>query len=273
MDERILQLFPPTGASLPLHGLYLEAPLEPAGWASGRPFVYANYVTSLDGRIALNGPSGVPEVPKATANPRDWRLFQELAARADVLISTGRYLRDLAAGRAQDVPPLSPKPEFADLHRWRVGQGLSAQPDLAIVSSRADLTIPDWLTRQRRVSILLPGEGPPRPHPSGARIHHLGGTDAVSARALVDWFGDQGYRRAYCVAGARLLHSLVSERQLDALFLTTVPCLLGGAPAATILEGPPLVQPLDFELRSLYYDPYAHPGNLGQCLARYDRRG
>jgi riboflavin biosynthesis pyrimidine reductase len=273
MEAPILQLYPPSGASLPLRGLYLRAPLEPADWPEGRPFVYSNYVTSLDGRIAVTGSTGTPEVPKATANPRDWRLFQELAARADVLLTTGRYLRELAAGQAQDVPPLSPKPEFADLHRWRAEQGLPPQPDLAIVSSRPDLSIPSWLTASRRVSILLPGDAPPRTHASGAQIVHLGGQDSVSAPALVAWFGHQGYRRAYCVAGARLLHTLVSDGLLDALFLTIVPRLLGGAPAATILEGPQLAQPLDFELRSLYFDPHAHPGNLGQCLARYDRRG
>ena len=54
----------------------------------GRPFVYTNYVTSIDGRIAIPRPEGQGMmVPKETANDRDWRLFQELAVQADVIIS------------------------------------------------------------------------------------------------------------------------------------------------------------------------------------------
>ena len=42
-------------------------------------------------------------VPKATSNERDWRLFQELAVQADIIISSGRYLRDYAEGQTQEI--------------------------------------------------------------------------------------------------------------------------------------------------------------------------
>jgi len=49
-------------------------------------------------------------VPDSVANPRDWRLFQELAAQADVLVMSARHLRELAAGAAQDSLRLSDAP-------------------------------------------------------------------------------------------------------------------------------------------------------------------
>jgi len=60
--------------------------------------------TQLDGRIAVPHPTrpGLT-VPETIANDRDWRLFQELAAQADLIISSGRYLRDWADGRAQEI--------------------------------------------------------------------------------------------------------------------------------------------------------------------------
>jgi len=88
---------PLPAAERKLEGLYLSHDLRQHYLKSGRAFVYANFVTSIDGRIAVprsNGNGLV--VPKNIANKRDWRLFQELAAQADIIISSGRYLRDWA---------------------------------------------------------------------------------------------------------------------------------------------------------------------------------
>ena len=57
-------------------------------------------------------------VPKNIVNDRDWRLYQELAAQADLIISSGRYLRDWADDRAQEILQVD-NPEFADLKTWR----------------------------------------------------------------------------------------------------------------------------------------------------------
>jgi hypothetical protein len=100
----ITQLYPLPPTERPLKGTYLAHELRLYSQQSERAFVYSNFVTSLDGRIAIPHPSkpGLM-VPKNTANDRDWRLFQELAAQADLIISTGRYLRDWAEGRAQEI--------------------------------------------------------------------------------------------------------------------------------------------------------------------------
>ncbi|MFN2221501.1 MAG: pyrimidine reductase, partial [Candidatus Promineifilaceae bacterium] len=104
MEEPVLQLYPLPSQQRPLKGLYLAHDLrEQEPRTAGRPTIYSNFVTSLDGRIAIPHPSrpGMM-VPKTTANERDWRLFQELATQADLIISSGRYLRDWADGRAQE---------------------------------------------------------------------------------------------------------------------------------------------------------------------------
>ena len=56
----------------------------------------------LDGRIALPAAGrSSHQVPPAIANARDWRLFQELAAQADLLITSARYFRQSEDQEAQ----------------------------------------------------------------------------------------------------------------------------------------------------------------------------
>jgi hypothetical protein len=52
MSTQILQLYPHTGTTRALNGTYLAHELHALG-TSEQPFVYANFVSSLDGRIAV----------------------------------------------------------------------------------------------------------------------------------------------------------------------------------------------------------------------------
>lgn len=70
------------------------------------PFVYGNFVSSLDGRIALMDTAGGESyLPEALTNPNDLRLFFELEAQADCLITHAGYLRFLT--RIAISPPRS----------------------------------------------------------------------------------------------------------------------------------------------------------------------
>ena len=68
-----------------LKGLYLRHDIRALAESSEQPYFYANFISSLDGRTAKAHPdrSGLV-VPEETANDRDWRLFQELVAQADI---------------------------------------------------------------------------------------------------------------------------------------------------------------------------------------------
>jgi len=275
-EDHVLQLFPEPGRPVPIRNLYLEAPLVPADWGD-RIFVYTNFVASLDGRIALPHPvSGQPIVPNTIANPRDWRLFQELAARADVLIASGRYLRDLADGIAQDSLPLSHKPEFDDLRRWRIAQGMPAQPDVLVMSASLDITLPaEWFEDGRRVFVATAADpSSPRAREllaQGAELVPLPTDGVGSGRIVVAYLEELGYRRLYSVGGPYVHHTLLRDGLIDTLFLTTVHRLVGGSPAPGFVEGPVFTAPVDLRLRWLYFDPRGHGDDRGQSLARYDR--
>lgn len=274
MSDQILRLYP-EHAPVALRGLYLRDPLLPPGWGE-RLFVYSNFVTSLDGRIATPDPrTGHGKVPPEIANPRDWRLFQELAAQADVLLTSGRYLRDLRDGLAQDVLPVSSKPEYADLHAYRADVGLPPQPDVAVMSFRLDFELPANLFEQGRkvylfTSASLDSSDAARHRSAGAELVGFPDSNAIPA-GLVAHLQRAGYRRLYSVTGPRVLQGLAAAGALDALFVTTVHRLIGGEPSTTLLEGS-LTSPVDFDLTRLYFDPAAKQKNIAQSLARYDRK-
>ncbi|SEO52136.1 RibD family protein [Aquisalimonas asiatica] len=265
-------LYPDAGSPVPLQRLYLEAPLPDQGRFG--PWIYGNFVATLDGRIALAHPeTGRLGVTESIGDARDWRLFQELAARADVLITSGRYLRDLRLGTAQDVLPLSSREPFADLLEWRVRHGYPRQPDVAVLSATLDFQLPEALFRQgRRVTVLtgaLAGdEAVQRHEQDGARVIRVSSGDAVDGGDVARALGDMGYRRAYSVTGPYVLHALMRAGALDGLFLTQRHRIVGGEHYSTITEGPVLTPPADLRLQWLYLDAATETAP-GQQFARF----
>ena len=274
-QNEVTRLLPQPAAPQPLEGLYLGHDVRRLAAAGGRPFVYANFVVSLDGRIAVpDKTQGGLKVPAATANERDWRLFQELAVQADVIITTGRYLRDYGAGKAQEILRVQDDPAFADLAAWRRARGMSPQPDLAVVSRSLDFPIPEALHAQGRRVLVVTDAGA-----DAARVGEIerqlgevlvAGAEGVRGDQFVDVLAAQGYRTVYSAAGPRILHMLLAADVLDRLYLTTVPRVLGGDPFAAIVDGAMLDAPVDMPLRTLYFDAAGVDG-LGQLFACYER--
>src|SRR4051812_16020204 len=60
MTAHVLPLYPSTGAARALEGLYLEHRLHELG-STAAPFVYGSFVSSLDGRIALDDTNGAAD--------------------------------------------------------------------------------------------------------------------------------------------------------------------------------------------------------------------
>ncbi|HKT32959.1 MAG TPA: dihydrofolate reductase family protein [Gammaproteobacteria bacterium] len=273
-QEQILRLFPGPAGPVPLHSLYLDESLRPAG-TPARPFVYASFIASLDGRISLPDPeTQTRKVPRAIANPRDWRLFQELAASADVLVTSGRYIRDLAAGVAQDALPVSSKPEFADLLAWRRAHGLAPQPAVAIVTNSLDVPIPETLLRSSRKIYIATGATADVSRvrtltDQGVRVLKAGSGTRVEGRALVAALAQEGFGNIDMVAGAVLLDTLLADGAFDRLYLTQACRILGGTSYETLYEGKQLDPPADFRLRSLYHDA-GDAGAIEQLFTVFD---
>lgn len=272
--DQILRLLPNPAKELPLKGAYLAHRLRQFSQDTGRAFVYGNFVTSLDGRIAIPHPTrpGLM-VPGSIANERDWRLFQELAAQADLIISSGRYLRDWADGRAQEILKVD-DPEFADLKRWRLSQNLPPQPDIAVISGSLDFPIPEVLTAGERKVIVITTEDPDlkrvKEIEAKAGKVMVAGKGSVSGRQMMNQMVDLGYKTIYSSAGPKILHLLLKGGVLDRLYITSTSRLLAGKPFSTIVDGELFDEHVDMRLGELYYDPHGLEG-LGQLFGVYDK--
>lgn len=273
--DTIWQLYPIPVQEVSLEGLYLRHDLRRHGEQMGRPFVYTNYVASIDGRIAIPRPEGKGMmVPKDTSNDRDWRLFQELAVQADVIISSGRYLRDYAEGKAQEILRVYDEPRFEDLGRWREERGLSPYPDLAVVSGSLDFPIPAFLTQSgRKVIVITHGaadkERMRKLEGEAGRVVIAGESDVAGNQAIAA-LGALGYRTVYMATGPRVHHLLLADNALDRLYMTVAHRLLGGQPFSSLVEGDLLRPAVGLRLNSLYFDPHALDG-LGQQFTCYER--
>ncbi|TVP86292.1 MAG: pyrimidine reductase [Thioalkalivibrio sp.] len=274
-QSRLLRLYPAPDLERPLEGLYLGE--EMAGPDPDRPFVYTNFVCSLDGRIATEDPQrGRRGSPPAITNARDWRLFQELAARADVLIISAAFLRGILAGETSERLPIGKDPAFDDLRAWRTERGMPPQPAMVILGRSLDAALVERCGELDRpvyfaVGNASEGDTASAVEAAGAQVLVAGNGPEVQGRPLIDALGRAGFRRIYSMAGPRVLHLLLSDRVLDRLYLTHFHRLLGGPAFDTLLEGDSLDPPASVVPRTLYYDPDVKDG-AGQFFAAYDIR-
>jgi riboflavin biosynthesis pyrimidine reductase len=277
-DGTLTRIFPAPEVDVALEGLYLQHALCAPSASQQRPLVYSNFIASLDGRIAVEHPiTGELGVPDSISNQRDWRLYQELAAQADILITSARYLRDLSRGRAQDTLPVSSEPAYADLHDWRKARDMPAQPAVVILSASLEMPIELLCEKLGRPVYVATGamadaDKVGEIESCGARVIIAGKGRQVEGGALVDALAAAGFRSLYSVAGPGVLDTLIRARVVNRFYLTQVHRLLGGASYDSLLEGGYLLPPADFVLNALYYDRGLVNG-CGQFFSVYDAVG
>ena len=270
---RLNQIYP-TLAESQLEGLYLCQALRQIA-SPGDVYVYTNFITSLDGRIAVAPTDDAqPHIPESTANPRDWRLLLELAAPADALIVSGRYIRQLGRGAAQAPPPFEGDMP-ADIVSYRTRSGLPAHPALVIVSNSLDLPL-DVLSRrgQRRIIVATSRDADSKSAHRLAR-HDVeiveAGNTRVDGKQLVGALKKRQLLLVYSLAGPAVMHTLLEAKVLRRLYLTTVLRVISGEHYATMAKGKRLDIPYDFELAALYLDEKG-PDGVQQLLQVFDLR-
>jgi riboflavin biosynthesis pyrimidine reductase len=273
MSQTVLRLYPPPYEAVPVRGLYLALGLHNRGTAA-RPFVYANFLASLDGRIAVEDADGIPRLPKTLTSPTDFRLFLELHAQADCLITHGGYLRSLAAGRLGNILQVGHHDLGRDLAEWRRAQGLPPQPAIVIASAGLDFPMPASIREHGQPCCIATGEkADPRRvehwREQGYEVIFAGGDSRVDGEALTQTLGGLGYRTLYLIAGPEMLDTMARNGRLAGLFQTITHQLLGGERFRTILSGPELGPLGHLKVKSLYYDP-GTPEGAGQWIAQFE---
>ena len=272
-SREVMQLYPPPVQAKPLRGLYLNECL-PAPPPAASALVYANFVTSLDGRIAVTDDSGISRLPEGLTNPRDWRLFQELQAHADCLLTHGGYLRALASRRLGNVLQVGLGAGSEDIARWRMAQEMAAQPAVAVLSASLDLPVPESLAAHGQpVHVLTTAAAPPDRRAAlreaGLDLVVTGPGPWVRSRDAIEALAERGYRRLYLQTGPRMLESALRDRVLSRLYLTIRHRIVGGERFDTMVRGDVLGGAGSLRLSALYLDQAAG-GDCGQLFACFD---
>ena len=274
MKKTLLRLYPPPALEVSLKGLYLAHRLHESG-TSDRPFVYANFLTSLDGRIALeDSATGQTYLPKNLTTADDFRLFMELHAQADCLITHGGYLRALEAQHLGNILQIGATDANRDLAEWRVNQGLTTQPAVVIASASLDFPMSPSIQAHGQPCYIATGEkaDPKRVEAwekQGYTVLRAGPGTMVEGDELVRILGRLGYRTLYLIAGPNMLDTMVRAGRLARLYQTISHQLLGGEAFRTLVPGPVIGPIGHVRLRTLYYDRMSQNG-VGQWFCQFE---
>ena len=273
MPARLLRLFPAPPVETPLKGTYLAHGIHALGTPEA-PFVYANFVSSLDGRIAVDDPgTGESTVPPGLTSGNDFRLFLELQAQADCLITHGGYLRAIAARRLDDILQVGTGEATRDLAAWRRDNGLAPQPAVAIASASLDFPLPASLAAHGQRVLVATVEGAPADRIAALRAQGCEvvttGAGLVQGGVLTRLLGERGFRSLYLLAGPLMLETMLRDGMLSRLYLTLAHRLMGGEGFHTMIGGPVLGAAGRLRLASLYYDATS-PDGTGQWFGQFE---
>jgi riboflavin biosynthesis pyrimidine reductase len=254
--------------------LYLRENLRRFG-KQGKPYVYTNFIASLDGRVAVRDvDKTAAHIPPTISNARDWRLYQELAAQADVIVISAGQARAMAKNRDILPFPFHEPIDTCDLKQWRLSNGCSENPTVAVVTSSLDLPLENLIELFSGGLVCVTGEDVDQParvraQDAGIKVLSANPGSHVTGKGLTRALDQTGLYCIYSVAGAGVMRTLLQDRVLDRLYLTQVHRLIGGTSFDTLVEAPAFSPPADLNLISLYQDN-SRDNAFSQTFATYD---
>ena len=191
-----------------------------------RPYVIVNMVSSVDGRVVVEG------TEKGLGSPRDQRLMRELRVHADVTINGAGTLR--ASGTSSRLGD-------AALEELRVARGLPRAPIAAVLSHSGDLPLDRlfFTARDFDAIVYLSADAPAARREAieatGRRVVSLPTGDEVTAM-LSHMRGELGARLLLVEGGPTLNGALFDAGYVDEFFLTLGGVVVSGHPTKPTVE-------------------------------------
>lgn len=185
------------------------------------PYLRANFVSSVDGAIAVEGRS------EGLGSPADKAAFRALRATCDAVVVGAGTLRAENYGSVRFG---------AAAAAWRADHGYDPAPPVVVVSRSGEL----GSGRVLEGPVLLSA-------PTGPEGVELIPTDPTEMVAALH---ERGLTRLLCEGGPSLLTTLLKAGLVDDLYLTVSPQLVGTGPY--LLHG--LDSPHPLRLVSLLHD-------------------
>jgi riboflavin biosynthesis pyrimidine reductase len=197
-----------------------------------RPTIVANFVSSVDGVVAL-GP-GKPNAGGGEISgfsDADRYMMALLRALADVVVIGAGTMR---VGRRQVWTAAHIQPALAGaIAAWRAEMWLTDNPITIVVSASGNLDPAHAGFNAPDVPVIVAttSAGAERmanlPFGPNVRIATVGNETHVPAGALLEVIRGTGARLALCEGGPHLFGEILRARLVDELFLTVAPQVIG----------------------------------------------
>ena len=197
-----------------------------------KPYVIGNFVTTLDGVVALNAPGHNGGGDISGFNEQDHMIMGLLRATADAIIvgaGTLRVARNHRWTAAHIYPPLTDA-----YQQLRNNLGKSAPPLNVFVTEKGDISLelPVFQSSEVPVLIITTKQAQSRIYdqniPPSVQISTLDSTGPLSTRAILQEV--TSIRQCDVIlteGGPRLFGDFLAEKCLDELFLTLAPQVAG----------------------------------------------
>ncbi|MEX2356334.1 MAG: dihydrofolate reductase family protein [Thermaerobacterales bacterium] len=257
----MLKLFPlaaappaPDSRSVPsAEAIYDDLELPAA--AAARPYIILNMISTLDGKITLDG-ARVNEIGSSV----DHRLMQKLRIPVDAVMRGAGTVR--SHGKYPYVPP-----EDAAARKSR---GLPEQPQAVIVSGSCNLPLdaPVFQAAPHRPLIITQADAPPEKVKAARSAAHIiaAGHGAVDLALAVKILREKHNIRSILLEGGPSLnYACLAAGLLDEIFWTLAPQVGGGRSDLTLVTGPQTLDPMpQARLCSAFYHQ-----TTGELFFRY----
>jgi riboflavin biosynthesis pyrimidine reductase len=214
------------------------------------PYVISNFVSTLDGVVAIEAPGQAIGDVIGGYNQQDSMVMGLLRAVADAVI--------VGAGTLRGSPnhlwtPGHVFPPGADAYReLRTRLGLPPAPTTVIVTATGNIDVDLPIFRSDEIPVLIVTTAEGARHigsmqlPQPVRVTTGGAGKALTARGILDAIiaANHPGRLMLIEGGPHLMGEFLAERRLNELFLTLAPQVAGRGPSEArmgIVEGKTLV--------------------------------
>ena len=188
--------------------------------------VYANFVTSVDGIVAI-GDIPASSMVIGGRDEGDRFVMALLRAAADVvLIGAGTFREHRGPWAARATSPGAAE-AFVELRR---AEGRSADPALAIVTASGRIEPKEGGARQEALALTTRrGAEALGRSPAGiSDVIVVGDEEPLDGDGVVTALRERGFERILTEGGPRLMARLLDAHVVDELFLTVSPVCAGG---------------------------------------------
>ncbi len=183
-----------------------------------RPWIRANFVSSIDGAVSADG------VSAGLGTPADKAVFTVLRSLTDaVLVGAGTVRAENYGGVVLDE----------ESRQRRAAMGQAEVPPIVVITASGhldpkariftDTEVPAFVITTTSASAEARG----RLRDAGAQVIEVEG-DSVTTSAILETLDELELHRVLCEGGPGLFGQLLSEDAIDDLCLTTSPMLVGG---------------------------------------------